>query len=137
MERLYAAGAREVYLTPVIMKKSRPGVVMTVICDHDRGRIPDILFGETTTLGLRVWPVDRLKLPRRISRVKTPYGPVRIKTAVFHGQPRYSIEYDDLKKIARRTGQPIRELRSILTKTIEKTSQKTMPGVLRSAPGKR
>ncbi len=123
MERLYEAGAREVYLTPVIMKKSRPGVVLTVICEHDWDKIPDILFRETTTLGVRMWPVSRYKLDREITKLTTPYGPVRVKIAAFRGQSRYSLEYDDLKKICVRTGRPIRELRSILEKYVEKTAK--------------
>ena len=123
IERLYHAGAREVYLTPVIMKKSRPGVVLTVICEHDWDRIPDILFKETTTLGLRMWQVNRYKLNREISRVNTPYGALRIKTAAFRGRQRISLEYDDLKRIAMRTGRPIRELRSTVEKYIEKTAK--------------
>ena len=137
MERLYEAGAQEVYLTPVIMKKSRPGVVLTVICEHDWDKIPGILFRETTTLGLRMWPVNRYKLDRKITKLTTPYGPVRVKTAVFRGQSRYSLEYDDLKKICVRTGRPIRELRSILEKYVEKTAKSVILYRPKTSPKKR
>lgn len=135
MERLYAAGARDVYLTPVIMKKSRPGVVVTVIGEGEKERITDVLFNETTTLGLRMWKVQRHKLSREIKEITTPYGPVRIKIAGYSDKKHWSLEYDDLKRIAKNTGHAIRNLRSLLAKYAEKSLKNNFTGRKDGKPG--
>jgi pyridinium-3,5-bisthiocarboxylic acid mononucleotide nickel chelatase len=80
MERLFAAGARDATITPVIMKKGRPGVTLAVIAEaSDRERIAAVLFAETSTIGIRSHPVQRLKLERAIVTVATRWGEIRVK----------------------------------------------------------
>ncbi len=101
-ERLFAVGALDVTLTPVIMKKGRPGVVVSVLCgDGKSATLEEVLFAETTTLGVRRRAWERTVLPRRIETVKTKYGPVRVKLALLpDGSTRVAPEYDDVAKIA-------------------------------------
>src|SRR6185436_15907767 len=77
MERLYAAGALEVFYTPVQMKKNRPGTLLTVVVAPDkRSAIADVIFAETTTIGLRHYDVDRECLAREVVTIETPLGVV-------------------------------------------------------------
>ncbi len=118
-EKLYEAGALEVFLTPIIMKHSRPGVLLTVLCQKNKNKIFDILFKETTTLGIRIENTKRLKLRRKIINVKTPYGNIKVKIAEIGNKTRFSLEYQDLKKIAQKNNLSLRELRNELTKFVE------------------
>jgi uncharacterized protein (TIGR00299 family) protein len=120
MERLYQAGAREVYLTPVIMKRSRPGVVLTVLCDEARSDLLDILFEETPTLGVRMWRTERAVLPRKLITVPTPYGKLRVKVSTHKDKSKYTPEYQDLLDFARRTRVPLKDLRREMSQYIEK-----------------
>ncbi len=108
-ERLFAEGALEVYLTQLIMKKGRPGILVTVLCEsNDREKITNLLFRETTTLGVRVSYEGRKELERRTEDVKTPLGTVRIKRGVLpDGTVKISPEYESCKEIARTKGIPI------------------------------
>ncbi|NIP97587.1 MAG: nickel pincer cofactor biosynthesis protein LarC, partial [Akkermansiaceae bacterium] len=78
MDRLFGAGALDVWLTQIIMKKGRPAVTLSVLCEEPkRGELTGIILRETTTLGVRFWGVSRSALERRMRTVKTPYGPIR------------------------------------------------------------
>jgi uncharacterized protein (TIGR00299 family) protein len=111
-ESLFESGALEVYLTPVQMKKGRPGVLVTALCDPRRtSQVAERLFGESTTLGLRVRREGRMELRRSIAEVVTPLGTVRVKTAVLpNGVERRVPEYDDLRRLARESGKPLVEV---------------------------
>jgi len=111
-ESLFEAGAVEVYLTPVQMKKGRPGVLVTAMCDPRRTQaVAERLFGESTTLGLRVRREGRMELRRSITEVATPLGTVRVKTAVLpSGAERRVPEYEDLRRLARESGRPLVEV---------------------------
>jgi pyridinium-3,5-bisthiocarboxylic acid mononucleotide nickel chelatase len=111
-ESLFESGALEVYLTPVQMKKGRPGVLVTALCDPRRTtQVAERLFGESTTLGLRVRREGRMELRRSINEVVTPLGTVRVKTAVLpNGVERRVPEYDDLRRLARESGKPLVEV---------------------------
>jgi uncharacterized protein (TIGR00299 family) protein len=113
IERLFREGARDVYLTSIIMKKNRPGVMVSVLADPDR--IPvltDILFQETTTLGARLSEIrKRYLLPREVRSIRTPWGEARIKIrSTRAGQILVAPEYEDCKKLARKENRPIREI---------------------------
>jgi len=111
IERLFAAGARDVTLTPTIMKKSRPAVTLSVLAEPaNRNAIAEIIFTETTTIGLRAHPVTRLKLPRKTSEVETKWGKVRIKISGAKGQKPTTItpEYEDCRQIATTNGVALR-----------------------------
>mgnify|MGYP001071852793 CR=1 FL=1 len=111
LEKLYDAGALEVYYTPVIMKHSRPGILLSVILDKYNQKIIDTIFNETTTLGIRMDYKKRIKLYREIKRVKTPWGNLRIKVSHYNQNKRFTIEYQDLKSIAKGLNKPISHLR--------------------------
>jgi uncharacterized protein (TIGR00299 family) protein len=101
-ERLFAAGARDVTITPIIMKKGRPGVTLAVLAEAAlRDPMAEILFRETSTIGLRFHPVSRLKLERRIIEAETRFGVIRIKVSGDSGGPlTIAPEYDDCRKAA-------------------------------------
>lgn len=101
-ERLLAAGARDVTITPTIMKKGRPGVVLSVLAEPAlRQQLAEIIFAETTTIGIRFHAVSRLKLPRTMVPVETRFGDIRVKVS---GNDRASFtvtpEYDDCRRAA-------------------------------------
>lgn len=121
-ERLYKAGALEVSLSPIIMKHSRPGTLLTVLCKSDDTKIADMLFNETTTLGLRIHRMKRLTLERRIIKLPSPYGVIRVKIVEYGKKRRFSLEYQDLKKMALKKNISIRRLRAELTRLVEKKS---------------
>ena len=106
MERLFEAGADDVYLQNIIMKKSRPAVTLSVLCTPDRrDALRHVLFTETSTLGVRYHHVKKEMLERRAGTVETPYGQVRIKEAWYQGQKiRTKPEYDDCAALARKQG---------------------------------
>jgi pyridinium-3,5-bisthiocarboxylic acid mononucleotide nickel chelatase len=109
---LLAAGALDAFVTPVQMKKNRPGVVVSVLCEE--AKIPEleqILFRETTTLGIRRYSVSRHTLKRQPLEVQTPFGAVRGKLAWLESQPpRFSPEYDDCARLAAAARVPLMEL---------------------------
>ena len=108
IDRLLEAGARDAFLTPVIMKKGRPGIQLTVLADPNKEtELTELIFSETTTLGIRRLPVQRHILERRTDTVQTPYGPIRVKIADIGGKQRITPEYDDCVRIAREKQVPI------------------------------
>jgi uncharacterized protein (DUF111 family) len=110
MERLLAAGALDVWFTPVFMKKHRPGVALGVICEEGvRDALADIILTETTAFGLRVQKIHRLKLARRFKLVETPYGEVQIKLGLKGGRVvQVTPEFDSVRAASEASGIPIR-----------------------------
>ena len=110
MEGLFASGALDVTLTPVIMKRGRPAIVLTcLVAPAGLDRLLDVLFTETTALGVRVQAITRHILPRRFTSVRIPGGTVRIKIASLNGHSsKAAPEYIDCKRIAERTGRPVK-----------------------------
>ena len=108
--KLLEAGALDVYATPIQMKKSRPGVLLSVLCQAvDIPHVETILFRETTTLGIRRWPVSRTTLERRVHTVTTPHGPIDGKLVVVPGQAsRFSPEYESCRRAAEQQHVPLR-----------------------------
>ncbi|HMI30756.1 MAG TPA: nickel pincer cofactor biosynthesis protein LarC [Candidatus Limnocylindrales bacterium] len=111
-ESLFQSGAREVFLTPVQMKKGRPGVLVTAICDSSHAHaVLERLFLESTTIGVRVRHEGRVELMRSVAEIQTPLGAVRVKTAVLPtGEERRVPEYEDVKRIAQAVGRPLVEV---------------------------
>jgi uncharacterized protein (TIGR00299 family) protein len=101
-DRLFAAGARDVTLTPTIMKKGRPAVTLAVLAEVTaRDRIAQIIFGETSTIGLRSHPVSRLKLNRKTLEAETRFGTIRVKVSGSENFPMtLAPEYDDCQRAA-------------------------------------
>jgi uncharacterized protein (TIGR00299 family) protein len=110
MERMLAAGALDVYFTPIVMKKGRPATQVSVLATHIHvDNLLKLLFQETTTLGIRIREVVRAKLPRMERTVQTSFGRIRVKiTERGIGKPDVVPEYRDCKEIAHRTGLPLR-----------------------------
>jgi uncharacterized protein (TIGR00299 family) protein len=110
IERLWEVGALDVYATPVQMKKGRPGVVLSVLCEPAAvEQVEAILFTETTTLGVRRWPVNRRKLERQAHSVATPWGPVAGKLSTIPGRsPTFSPEYESCRRVAIEHRVPLR-----------------------------
>src|SRR5215210_5300809 len=109
MERLFAAGALDVFFTPVQMKKNRPGIMLSVLCEDHVESFADIIFAETTAFGLRVEKVVRLKLTRRVETVQTEYGEVVVKVG-FKGDKLLQVapEFESCRAIAIAKGKPLR-----------------------------
>jgi uncharacterized protein (DUF111 family) len=112
IERLLEAGALDVVLIPVQMKKSRPGTILHVLA-HPASTdvLIAIIFSESTTIGVRTYEVTKRMLQREIQTVETPFGPVRVKVArlgprVVNVAP----EYEDCRDLARQHGVPVKEI---------------------------
>jgi uncharacterized protein (TIGR00299 family) protein len=112
MDKLLAENAQDVCLTPTIMKKGRPGILLSVLADpQDLARLAGCIFRETTTIGIRYYPVSRIKLERRLVTWKSKLGLLQLKEARLDGTVKQVVpEYDDCVKIARRKGMPLREV---------------------------
>ena len=118
-ERLLSAGALDVWTTPILMKKQRPGIMLSVICGNDcRKAIYDIIFRETTTFGIREYPVTRQCLERRFEQADTPYGKVKIKVGSRNGKDiTRSPEIDDCIRLSRESGVSVRDVYLAAVKT--------------------
>ena len=102
LEQLLGSGALDAFTVPVGMKKSRPGVLITVLCREEKKEaMVHLLLKHTTTLGVREFPCRRYALSRTMEVVNTPFGPVRKKVSSGYGVHREKLEYDDLVKIAK------------------------------------
>ncbi len=118
MEQLFAAGALDVYTTPIGMKKNRPGVLLTCMCREDnREAMLRTIFRHTSTLGVRVSVCDRYTLSRRQYAVQTPDGEIRVKESSGWGVLRRKAEFEDLARIARQTGKSIAEVLDTIPET--------------------
>jgi len=111
-DRLFAAGARDVFLSPVQMKKNRPGTLLSVIAEpKHRDTLAQIILRETSTIGVRFYPVGRIILERSSQTLKTRYGAIKVKVVEEpNGTRRIGPEYDDLKRIANAKKIPLRLL---------------------------
>ena len=111
VDLLLESGALDAFLTPVIMKKSRPGVLLTVLSPPALAdRLSELILKETTTIGLRSYSASRRVLHRREATVETPYGAVRIKVVLLGDSRRYTPEYEDCREAARKTGVPLADV---------------------------
>jgi len=116
MERLYDAGAVEVFTAPVGMKKCRPGVLLTALCrESEREAVVSAMLRHTTTLGVREATLRRHVLARRVETADTPLGPVRVKVSEGCGVTRRKWEYDDLARAARERDIPLNEAERLLS----------------------
>lgn len=111
-DRLFAAGAQDVWITPIMMKRGRPAATLSVLCGPaDERTIRDVIFMETTTIGLRRRPVEKWALPREIVAVQIEGGHVRVKVSRMAGRPvGVAPEYADCVTIARETGRALKDV---------------------------
>jgi pyridinium-3,5-bisthiocarboxylic acid mononucleotide nickel chelatase len=112
LEKALAAGALDVFSTPVQMKKNRPGMLVTVLCKlEDEPKFHDMLFAETTTLGVRTYTAERRVLARQWETVHTNFGDIRIKVARLNGHIRQaSPEFEDCRKLAEAKDVPLQRV---------------------------
>jgi uncharacterized protein (TIGR00299 family) protein len=110
MEKLFAAGALDVFLTPIQMKKNRPGTQLTVLCEtEDASRLAGIILLETTSFGVRMDRLDRLKLERKFEVVQTPFGEIEVKLGLKGDEViQIAPEFDSCLAASERTGTPLR-----------------------------
>src|SRR5438445_9541887 len=111
-EKALAAGALDVYTTPVQMKKNRPGTLLTVLCrPADAQALMSLIFAETTTFGVRTHTAQRRVLPRESVKVSTSFGEVRVKLSRVNGRVLHaSPEYDDCRKLAEEKNVPLQRV---------------------------
>ncbi len=123
IERLLDAGAHDVYLTPVIMKKSRPATKLSILCSKKTGELlKHIVFTESTTLGIRCYQVEKSMLSRKIIPVQTKYGVIDVKVAIYEGEEiKYKPEYEQCKKLASEKKVPLRVLIDEVLETVKTT----------------
>ncbi|MEO8661799.1 MAG: nickel pincer cofactor biosynthesis protein LarC [Bryobacteraceae bacterium] len=118
MERLLEAGALDVTFQPVFMKKNRPATLLRVLArPEDQEPLAQLVFAETTSLGLRIYHAERRVQPRRIDTVETPFGPVNIKVSGVAGAP----EYEDCRKLAREHNVPLKNVLAAAVAAYEKS----------------
>ena len=111
MDRLFESGALDVYTIPLGMKKSRPGIMLCVICkEEDRDSMVRLIFQHTTTLGVRENNSRRYTLERSMETIHSPFGDVRVKRSEGYGVQRRKVEYEDLARIAKEKGMSIDEV---------------------------
>ena len=112
MEKALAAGALDVFHTPIQMKKNRPGVLLTVLCaEADADKFSELLMRETSTFGIRRYAAERRKLRREFITVQTPYGAVTVKVGKLDGKVLQAApEFESCKKLAEQAKVPIKEV---------------------------
>lgn len=111
MERLMKAGARDVHYVPVFMKKNRPAWVLNVICkEEDMETLQNIIFEETTTIGIRYSIMERTILPRETRTLLTPWGEVQVKVCTLNGKEQLYPEYESVAQLSREKEIPFTEI---------------------------
>jgi len=125
IDLLLEKGARDAYLTPVHMKKGRPGTLLTALTDESTMEVVcETIMSETTTLGVRYSLKNRRLLPRSVITASTPFGDVRVKTTTASERSRFAPEYEDCARLARQQGIPILSVYEAALAAVEKDSKK-------------
>jgi pyridinium-3,5-bisthiocarboxylic acid mononucleotide nickel chelatase len=125
MERTFEIGALDCWFTPIQMKKNRPAVMISILCDEEKKEnLTELLYTETSTLGVRVSTVERNCLVREIQKVETEFGAVDVKIARFKGKiVNVMPEYEQVKRIALEKNIPFLKLKRIVEEKFEETSE--------------
>ncbi len=119
IEQLLAAGANDVYMVPVIMKKGRPGMLLSTLVSRSQlEKVSEVLFAQTTTIGLRIIPTERKKLHREERTIATRFGAVRFKAITTAGVERLVPEYEECKRLALEHNIPLISIYKILEQTV-------------------
>lgn len=120
MEKLFEAQALDVFLTPIYMKKNRPGTRLTVLCRHEQeSALARMIIEETTAIGVRIRRERRLILERSIDTIDTPYGKVRVKRSLRGGETvNISPEFEDINRIAQEKGIPFKKIYQEISRLI-------------------
>lgn len=122
MDKLFQAGAVDVYFTPIQMKKGRPGTIISIIVSElNLPSVESVLFNQTTTFGIRKYKVIRKVLTREFKELDSPLGKIKIKIGTFDGDIKnISPEYEDCKRVAEEKGIPLKQVYSIISKEFGK-----------------
>jgi uncharacterized protein (DUF111 family) len=112
VERALSAGALDVWVTPVQMKKNRPAIVVTALCRPERrDELISLFFRETTTIGVRCSYAERETLARKLETIDTEYGPIRVKVSFFEGRrTNFAPEYEDCRRLAEEHGVALKDV---------------------------
>jgi uncharacterized protein (TIGR00299 family) protein len=111
IERLLAVGAHDAYTIPILMKKGRPGLLLSVLTERRKLEpVLEVVFRETTTLGVRIQPTERRKVRRESRTVTTSFGPTRVKAVVYNDVERLLPEHDECRRIATERNLPLKDV---------------------------
>ncbi len=117
LELLFENHALDAFYTPIYMKKNRPGIHLSVLCEESNlAVIENIILKETSTIGIRKYPVERTCMDRHIKKLTTPYGQINLKVSQHGEIYRETPEYEDVKKIAKESGKSLREILEVVEK---------------------
>jgi uncharacterized protein (TIGR00299 family) protein len=121
-KKLLESGALDVFRTPIQMKKGRSGVKLSILCERKKiDVVADIIFKETTTIGIRIYSIERRKLDRKSKKIKTKFGEAEIKLAYLKGKlVNVSPEYRSCEKLAKKTGLPVKKIYEEVKETANK-----------------
>ncbi|MBM7572634.1 nickel insertion protein [Aquibacillus albus] len=121
MDELFDAGANDVYYTPIYMKKNRPAILLQLLCSMDRlETMKFILWKETTTLGIRYYPLTVHRMERRFVTVETEWGPVTVKQGIFNQEVlQSSPEYEECRAIAKKYQIPLKKVYAAVWNKLE------------------
>lgn len=121
IEKIFSCGALDVYRIPILMKKERLGVILSVLCKKEhKENLKEIIFKETTTLGIREYKISRTKLKRSFEAVETIFGKANVKKAFYKGKLiKIKPEYEDCKRLAIENDVPIKEVYEEIFKNIK------------------
>lgn len=119
LEKVLAAGANDAYLIPIIMKKGRPAIMLSVLTEREKvEQISQIIFSQTTSIGVRTYPVQRGKLRREVREIKTQFGMMKCKVLFMNGTERIVPEYEECKRVAEAQKIPLLEVYKALEKVL-------------------
>jgi len=124
LDLLLEQGANDVYYSPIYMKKNRPGVLLSVLCSvHSLEPIKEIIFRETTTLGIRYYPLTVHRLERSFVKAVTELGEVTVKIGIFQGQTmQWAPEYEECKSLAQKHQLPLKEVYDMVRQAYSSSS---------------
>jgi len=115
VDKLMEEGAKDAFITPTIMKKGRPGYLLTVLADETRrDYMAEVIFRYTSTIGIRQFEAERMVLDRKIQTVSTEFGDIRIKVSEGYGVRKEKPEFEDIKAIADKTGKSLSEVKKLI-----------------------
>jgi pyridinium-3,5-bisthiocarboxylic acid mononucleotide nickel chelatase len=118
MDQLFEAGANDVFYTPIYMKKNRPGILLQLLCSNQT--LNKMLFKETTTLGVRYYPLTVHRLERVFNKVETEWGTITVKEGILNGQVvQRAPEYEECKSLARLHDIPLKKVYEQVWKEID------------------
>ncbi|WP_209124237.1 nickel insertion protein [Alkalihalobacillus sp. BA299] len=112
MDKLFQAGANDVFYTPIYMKKNRPGIMLQLLCSQNKvDEMMNILFHETTTLGVRYYPLQVYRLSRNFIDIQTTWGKVTVKQGLYQGKVvQTAPEYESCRILAEKNDVPLKEI---------------------------